>query len=339
MSGQKTQQKGELPKLDLNVTNRCNYRCAHCAFDSGELAMREFPIEKIRQILEDTRKLGGQKFDITGGEPLVRPDIEDIIMIGKELGYKIELITNGSLLTPEIVGRFRQKGLDSMAISIDGSTYEVYSRIRLVDEQKYQKVIHAVDMVLGAGIPLKINTVAFEENYQDIPNITQWCIGKGVVEHGIYYFTPVGRGRRTGLKSVEPVKWLDFVRENLAALGKQLKISVEFPFVRPDMLEGLETRCIAESQQYHLQILPDGNVYPCAIMASYHMPIANLNECSVADIWKNKELWDKYWQDTQKVFQACDGCCADFKGSFDAHDYSGLKVVCPLRKYSPGDII
>ena len=78
-----------LPKLDLNITNRCNFRCVHCAFDSGCTNIQEFSLEKIREILEDTKKLGGEKIDITGGEPLARDDLIEIIKLGKELGYKV----------------------------------------------------------------------------------------------------------------------------------------------------------------------------------------------------------------------------------------------------------
>lgn len=56
-----------LPKLDLNITNRCNFRCIHCAFDSGKKQIKEFSTQKIKQILKDTKKLGGKKIDITGG--------------------------------------------------------------------------------------------------------------------------------------------------------------------------------------------------------------------------------------------------------------------------------
>ena len=318
-----------LPKLDLNVTNRCNYRCVHCAFDSGEIDMPELSLEEIRKILEDTKKLGGKRFDITGGEPLVRGDINEIIEIGKDLGYRIELITNGSLLTLEKLKGFKERGLDSIAISIDGPDYETYSSIRKVSRKVYEKVLQSVDDVLALGIPLKINTTVFQSNYRRIPELTDWCVEKNIAEHGLYYFTAVGRGARNKEKSVEPDKWLEFIRNNIC--DDRIKISLEFPFI--DKKLNKETRCLAEAEQYHLQILPDGNVYPCAIMASYQMPIANLHECSVMDIWKNKALWDSYWDKASRMFK--NGCCVDFSESFDSKGYR--RFVCPLRKFSKKD--
>ena len=53
------QQPRRIPKLDLNITNRCNFRCVHCAFDSGLRKIEEFPLEKIEEILRDTKEIGG----------------------------------------------------------------------------------------------------------------------------------------------------------------------------------------------------------------------------------------------------------------------------------------
>lgn len=90
-----------LPKLDLNITNRCNFRCIHCCFNSGETTLPEFSFEKIKEILKEFKTLGGERIDITGGEPLLRSDLPEIIKLGKDLNLKIELVTNGSLLTDE----------------------------------------------------------------------------------------------------------------------------------------------------------------------------------------------------------------------------------------------
>ncbi|MBI5871581.1 radical SAM protein, partial [archaeon] len=123
-----------IPKLDLNITNRCNFRCVHCAFDSGMRTMNEFSLNKIRQILIDTKKLGGERIDITGGEPTIRKNIFEIIKIAKSLGYKVELVTNGSLLNKKGLLRLKTIGLDSIAVSLDGSDYGKYSRIRKVSK-------------------------------------------------------------------------------------------------------------------------------------------------------------------------------------------------------------
>jgi len=327
-----------LPKLDLNVTNRCNFRCVHCAFDSGIKETNELSIEELEKILKDTKELGGERIDITGGEPTIREDIGEIIKLGKALDYKIELVTNGSLITKKELSKFKNLGLDSIAISLDGSNYEIYSRIRKVDEKTYRHVLETIDDAVDLGFYTKINTVAFNSNLENIPEITEFCINKKIKEHGIYYFTPVGRGDISTELSVEPVKWLDFIREKLVKYDSQIKLSIEFPIIEKDFpKEGLD--CILKEDPYHLQILPDGNVYPCAILASYQKPIGNLHKTSIKEIWNNQKLWKDYYQNIcSEVFQKFDGFCADFH-NFNLKNYSSkYKFVCPLRKFLVGEL-
>jgi radical SAM protein with 4Fe4S-binding SPASM domain len=331
--------ENRLPKLDLNITNRCNLRCAHCAFDSGMIEMSELTLGELEKLLRETKELGGKRFDITGGEPLVRKDVEEIISLGKSLGYKIELVTNGTLLTRAKLQKFKELGLDSVAISLDGSTSEVYNRIRRKDEETFRRVVENIEETKRNGLYTKINTTVFASNLDDILNVTELALKIGVDEHGLYYFTPVGRGSRSTESSVEPLVWLDFLRTKLSKYaGSDIRISLEYPFVEKDKWDSL-LGCIANVEKSHLQVLPDGNVYPCAILASYNKSIANLHEKSIKEIWKDDKLWEKYWEDVSQLFQEFGGSCVNFQGAFNLGDYSrsGYCFVCPLRKFELGE--
>lgn len=330
-----------LPKLDLNVTNRCNFRCVHCAFNSGLCKMPEMKIENLERILLETKKIGGQRFDITGGEATLREDLNEIIRIGKSIGYKIELVTNGSLLTKEKLTELKKVGLDAIAISLDGSNYKNYSRIRKVGIETYNKVLNNIRDSVKLGISTKINTVVFDFNLEDITNITDWCIDHGISEHGLYYFTPIGRGDSSEERAVEPIKWLDFVRKELSRYSKEeIKITIELPLVEREYWSP-KLGCIGCGQRRgHLQVLPDGNVYPCAILASYKKPITNLYEVSVENLWDDEKLWKNYWKDISQRWKNQGGFCVDFKGVFKGRDYDTQKYgfVCPLRKFKLQEI-
>src|SRR3989344_2185253 len=295
----------KLPKLDLNITNRCNFRCTHCAFDSGILDLPELTLSELERILRETKDIGGQKFDITGGEPLVREDVEEIITMGKSLGYKTELVTNGSLLTEQKLRKFKQLGLDGIAISLDGSTPEIYNRIRRKDEKTFYKVVENIRASKKIGFYTKINTTVFACNLEDIPNITELALSLGADELGLYYFTPIGRGNRSKELAVEPVQWLEFIRANLKQYqDRGMRISLEFPLIEKEHWN-VNLGCIANKEKSHLQVLPDGNVYPCAILASYGKPIANLKTTSVKDVWNNTKLWKDYWASLLDLFENC----------------------------------
>lgn len=329
----------KLPKLDLNITNRCNFRCTHCAFDSGVAQMSELTLGELEKILRETKDLGGERFDITGGEPLIREDVEDIVKLGKRLDYKIELVTNGALLTRKKLRKFKKLGLDGIAISLDGSNAEVYNRIRRRDKETFGRVIENIKESKRKGFYTKVNTTVFDFNLEDIPSITELALSLGADEQGIYYFTPIGRGNRSKELAVEPLKWLEFIKTRLKKYqGRGMKISLELPLIEKESWNP-DSGCIANKEKSHLQILPNGNVYPCAILASYEKPIANLHKYSIKDVWGNTELWERYWKDLSQLFKGLGGYCVDFKRAFNMKDYDYKKYgfVCPLRKFELED--
>jgi len=324
-----------LPKLDLNITNRCNLRCKHCAFDSGIVKLDEMSLDELTELLEETKKLGGRKIDVTGGEPTTRKDFIEVIKVAKGLGYKVELVTNSLLLDRERLTELKSFGLDGIAISLDGDNWQTHSNIRGITEQQYGKVLDNIRTSVDLGFYTKINTTVFESNIAEIVQIVRLGAEIGVKEVGLYYFTPIGRGSRHNEKSVEPLKWLDFVRTELVKVKNLVEVSLETPLLENELYQP-EMGCIWNVDAYHLQVLPDGNVYPCAIMASYMKPIGNLYEQGVQEIWSRKEIWDHYHNVLKEQFQQC-GSCVEFP-NFDLREYPGYTFVCPLRKFSVEDL-
>jgi len=300
--------------------------------------MTELSVKEIKKILEETKELGGEKIDITGGEPTLRQDLNEIIKIAKSLDYKVELVTNGSLLNKNKLRELQEIGLDSIAISLDGPDYESYNKIRKVDKKTYSRVIKTIKEALELGIYTKINTVAFDSNLKNLEKITEFCIKNRINEHGIYYFTPIGRGYNGKQKAIEPIKWLKFIRRKLLKYHNQIKLSIEVPIIEKDFPK-TEIDCILKEDPYHLQILPDGRVYPCVILDYYNKPIGDLKKTSVKEIWDNKKLWDACLKDIcSDIFEKNCGFCVNFS-NFNFKKYKkDYKFVCPLRKFLVQDL-
>lgn len=329
----------KLTELDFNVTDRCNFRCIHCGIDAGTSNMPEPSLTELEKILKDTKELGGEKFEITGGEPLLRKDIEEIIKIGKNLGYKTKLNTNGLLLTRYKLERFKELGLDGIAISLDGSNPETYNRIRQKDKKTFEKIVDAIRDSKTAGFYTKINTVASACNLEDLSAITELALSLSADEQAICYFTPIGRGSSNSELSVEPAKWLEYIRTDLSKYkDKPIKLSLRLPLIEEEHWNpGLG--CLTNKERNHLQIFPDGNAYPCAILASYGKPIANLHECSIKDIWNNDRLWTEYWKGIAGMLREFENCCVNFKEfKPEGHGCQRYKSVCPFRRFGLDDI-
>jgi MoaA/NifB/PqqE/SkfB family radical SAM enzyme len=332
-------------KLDLNVTNRCNFRCKHCCFTSGTKRrgekdcfvreMGEFSFQKIRDLLIEFKSLGGRRIDITGGEPMMRKDIDQIIDLAvNELDIKTEFVTNASLLTPKRLEKFRMLGLANIAISLDGSNYETYSFIRGVDQRTYNKVINNIKASIGLGFYTKINTVVFDSNLNDLVRICKQAVGLGAKEHGFYYFSPIGRGLSSRELVADPLQWLKVIRTELVNFKDQIELSLEVPMIEKALAKKLGVKCYLQDP-WHLQILPDGNVYPCAIMAAYQKPLDNLHTGSLAKVWTNPNLWNgKYYQENvEPLIEKFAGCV--FYPYYNHLIRSGeYSFVCLCTKYS-----
>ncbi len=324
-----------LPKLDFNITNRCNFRCIHCCFQSGEIMPEEFSVEKITTVLQEFKNLGGQRIDITGGEPLTRPDLEEIISVAKKLELKIELVTNGSLLTATKLKKFKTLGVDGVAISMDGSCHEIYRKIRPITKTTYDRIIENIKTCVKLGFYTKINTVVFKSNFKDLISINDRCLEWGVQEQGFYYFTPVGRGASSPGEVVDPMLWLQLVRTQLAPRQNRIKLSIETPLLENILGGKTNTACYLENP-WHLQILPDGNVYPCAIMAFYHRPCGNLNLQTLTEIWTDPKLWNGHYykQNVLPLFKKFGGCVCfndNFKKQIDSGKFKFACLMCKLK--------
>lgn len=117
----------------VEVTNRCNLRCPHCASDSGKAREDEMSLAELTALFAELRALGCRELSLLGGEFLLRPDWFEVAKAVKDAGIELQLITNGLLVTPE--ARRQVKSLDpqTVCVSIDGATPDSYRAARGVD--------------------------------------------------------------------------------------------------------------------------------------------------------------------------------------------------------------
>jgi len=109
----------KIEEIDLNVTNRCNIGCSHCLFSAGPERGDDLPLNLIKKVLSDGRRLGAKEVHITGGEPLVRKDVLEILKITHTLGYFVRLQTNLWAFQQEMIPQFK-KYTREILTSIDG---------------------------------------------------------------------------------------------------------------------------------------------------------------------------------------------------------------------------
>lgn len=177
------------------TTQACDLACVHCRAEAqpnplpGELTRQE-GVELIDQVAD----LGTPVLVLSGGDPLKRHRLTDLIRHGKTRGLRMGTIPAATpRLTREAVFALKEAGLDQMALSLDASTAEAHDRFRGVSGA-FEKTMDAVTWAHEAGLPLQINSVMSARNFGDVGRLMTLVTSLGIVFWEVFFLVPVGRG-------------------------------------------------------------------------------------------------------------------------------------------------
>ncbi len=177
------------------VTQACSLACLHCRAearpcrDAGELN-----IEEAFALLDETRRFGPVLFVITGGDPLERPDIFDIIRHGSEIGLRMTMTPAGTeKMTRETILRMKEAGLVRLAVSLDGHSCESHDKFRGV-EGSFDWTMDSIRIARGIGLEVQVNTTVTRFNQDRIRKIAEMLAGEDIALWSVFFLVPVGRG-------------------------------------------------------------------------------------------------------------------------------------------------
>lgn len=168
----------KLSFVQWDITSTCNYNCAHC-YAAGNLnAERDLTFSQVKTIIDHLKSPGVDSIAFYGGEPLVRPDIADIIRYCSESGFQTFMITNGFLLDkklPDLVSA----GITGLALSLESLDPERYKTIRSRDTLHVVK--KNLEMLGASSVQHKVlNLVMMEENADEIVHIVDYALNAGL---------------------------------------------------------------------------------------------------------------------------------------------------------------
>ncbi len=203
-----------LRDLRVSVTDRCNFRCPYCmpaeVFGADHAFLHDSQImslSEMQRILRQFVRVGVEKVRITGGEPLLRPDVPELI---HELKHSLQvpdvaLTTNGWLLE-RTVPALRRAGLDRLNVSLDSLRPDIFGRLSGGRGLRLERVLAGIEAAAGSGLPLKINMVVQRGvNDGDIPAMASWARERGFTLRFIE-FMDVGNHNGWSLDRVVPAR-------------------------------------------------------------------------------------------------------------------------------------
>ncbi|NLC71386.1 MAG: radical SAM protein [Desulfuromonadaceae bacterium] len=185
-----------LPKwIAWEVTRRCNLNCIHCRSSScADSVTAEFSTTEAFALIDAIREVSSPVLVLTGGEPLLRDDLFDIVRYGTEQGLRMCLATNGTLLSDSSCVSLRESGIRMVSLSLDGASKEVHDDFRRCPGA-FDGVLRGVETLRRHGIPFLINSSFTKRNRHDIAATFGLAKSLGATAWYLFMVVPTGRGR------------------------------------------------------------------------------------------------------------------------------------------------
>ena len=302
--------------LLAELTYRCPLHCVFC-YNPVQLkqASSELTTAEWVEVMRQARQLGAAQLGFSGGEPLVRDDLEELVQEAHRLGYYTNLITSGVGLTPARAQRLKDAGLDHVQLSFQDSTRELNDFLSHTKTFELKKKV--AQTIKAHDWPMVMNCVLHRHNLPHVGQIIEMALDLGaeyleLANVQYYGWAWVNRDHlmptRAQLQEAEAV-----VQGWRERIGKQCRLL----FVVPDYFEERPKACMNGWGSVFLSIAPDGLAMPCHNARDLPgLQLPNVREQPIADIWQRSQAFNAYrgqdWM--QEPCRSCDERYKDFGG-------------------------
>jgi radical SAM protein with 4Fe4S-binding SPASM domain len=300
LAAERPQAEGEyLPHVVAwNLTKRCNLRCSHCYISAGpfETAESELTTAECHRVVGELLDVNPSPMLIlSGGEPLVRQDLEEIASHASGRGATVVVGTNGTTLTEPRVAMLKRAGVSGVAVSVDSLDEGVHDHFR-GGAHALERTKEALAHLREKRIDFVVQTTATPRNAAEVPALLDWAAVEGAVCFNLYFLVPTGRG--VDLLDLQPQRIEALLAELAVAetryRGRMMVRAKCAPhFMRhvhqadaDSPVLSYRTRCPCGID--YCRITPDGKLTPCPYMPS---EAGDLRRQSFGEIWSGAKLF------------------------------------------------
>jgi radical SAM protein with 4Fe4S-binding SPASM domain len=331
------------------VTAACNLNCIHCHAASGKPDAHELSTDEGKRLIDQLAEVDGFRTLVySGGEPLVRPDIFDLLKHSKDVGFANIIATNGILIDEEMAWKLKEHGVVCNAISIDASDPDIHNFVRN-SPKAFDLALRAIEATRKAGILLQINTTAMEYNMENLSDLIDFVDQHEASIMLMYQLVAVGRGGK-----IERATLKKSANENLSRLiaqkQKQTRAIIEpvaGPQYWPYILEkkGIQSGLLIKiaEQVFHgcaagrgfVYIKANGEVWPCPFV---EVNTGNVREKPFREIYEEAPVFKNLRNRENLLKGLCGDCrykkiCGGCRGRAWAYsgDYLAEDPRCFIR--------
>ena len=294
------------PVVIWNLIRRCNLTCKHCYSISADTDFpNELSTEQVFEVMDDLKRFGVPVLILSGGEPLLRPDIFDIAHRAKAMGFYTALSTNGTLIDDSNIEKIAEVGFDYLGISIDGirETHDKFRR----KEGAFDASMAALRRCHDLGIKVGLRFTMTQDNAAELPRLLQLMDDEGIDKFYFSHLNYAGRGNKNrkddthfkttrwamdllferAMADIRAGRNTEFVTGNNDADGVYLLHWVEKHY--PERAEHIHAKLVqwgGNSSGVNISNIDNqGRVHPDTMW--WHYDLGNVKERPFSEIWQD----------------------------------------------------
>jgi len=293
--------------VSWNLTYRCNLACEHCYLDAGGSPLvrtenfadrSELGTDECFRVIDEIAAFAPECLTIlTGGEPLLRRDILEIVRRAAERGLWVVVGTNGVRITENVARRLAEAGARGLSLSLDALDADRHDRFRRV-RGAWQNTVEGAEILNRTGLPFIVQTTAGSHNLGELEAIADFAHGRLAAKvWNLYFLVPTGRGQF--VSDISPAQY-DEVLASLFRIqqkydGRMLVNAKCAPhYIKTALENGAPIRTYAggaggcPAGTHYMGIRPNGDVTPCPYLPVF---AGTLRSASLTDLWASSELF------------------------------------------------
>jgi PqqA peptide cyclase len=328
--------------LIAELTHRCPLHCVYCSNPTELIARHEeLPTDTWSRVFEEAGELGVLQADFTGGEPLARQDILDLIRAARAAGLYVNLISSGMPLDEPRLAQLVEAGLDHFQLSFQGAREEIAQEIS--GTKSHAQKLRVLDWLKKVRVAVTLNFVIHRRNIDQIEEMLQIAESSSAtrVEFANVQYYGWAFANREHLLPTRAQ--LDHSLEVLKAAEQRLRGKIRIESVVPDYYAKYPKPCMGGWGRKLILITPNGEALPChAAKIIPKLQFDNVKHQSLAEIWQSSPAFQKFrgedWM--QDPCKSCDRRSIDFGGCrcqalLLAGDPAATDPVCSLSPNHP----
>lgn len=290
----------------FEVTHRCASHCRHCRAGASASGDGDLTTEQCRQILAGLARYRRAVVILTGGEPLEREDVYELLAYGRSLGHRMAMATCGYPIDAESLQRLKELEVLSLSFSLDGLDAHAHDCFRGVSGA-YDTVVRAMELARAAGVRFQINTAVTRSNVDQVPDLARWAQDQGAFCFSPFILVPTGRGSDLMAEMLTPDRY-EALLNQLHQLQHKLRIDIRLncgPQFARVMSGGGGTRgrgCRAGYEYAFIDVR--GDLKTCGFLP---LSAGSLLEHEFGDLWEHSTLMRQV-RDRSQLQGTCGAC-------------------------------